>query len=110
MIKTSIFVLLAILSFQLYAENSNDISIISNKNRLDKLERGVSELGLERERARKTNQKIHDDILTRRKNNHLDNKAIRIISNKERLEKLEREVLQLGAERAQIREQIQNRK
>ena len=103
MIKISILVLLTIISFQLYAKDTNDIFVNSNKKRQEKLENGVSELGAERAHARAISQEIHDNTKTGYKINNPDYKATRIISNKERLEKLERGVSELGAERARAR-------
>jgi coenzyme F420-reducing hydrogenase delta subunit len=110
MIKISILVLLTIISFQLYAKVTNDILVTSNKNQQEKLERGVSELGAERERVRAISREIHHNTKTGYKINNPDYKATRIISNKERLEKLERRVSELGAERKRARAQIQDRK
>ena len=103
MIKISILVLLTIISFQLYAKVTNDILVTSNKNQQEKLERGVSELGAERERVRAISREIHHNTKTGYKINNPDYKATRIISNKERLEKLERGVSELGAKRERAR-------
>lgn len=110
MIKIPILVLLTIISFQLYAKVTNNILVNSNKNRQEKLENGVSELGAKRERARAISQEIHHNAKTGHKINNSNYKATRIISNKERLEKLERGVSELGAERKRVRAQIQDRK
>jgi uncharacterized protein (DUF2461 family) len=103
MIKISTLVILTTLSFQLYAKEINDSPISSNKNRLEKLELGVAELGAERERARAIRQGSHDDSETMYSITNQNNKTTQIISNTERLEKLERGVAELGAERERAR-------
>ena len=87
--------------------NKKNIRIISDKERIEKLEQGVSNMGAERERARLINRGTHDDTETRHNTHNLNNRTIQSIANKERLEKLERGVLQLGAERERDRIQIQ---
>jgi len=110
MIKISVLVILTTLSFQLYAKETNGFTVSSNKNRLEKLERGVAELGAERERARIIRQGTHDDSETKHNIINPNNKTTRVISNTERLEKLEQGVAELGAERERIRTQVQDRK
>lgn len=110
MIKISILIILTTLSFQLYAKETNNFPVSSDKNRLEKLELGVAELGAERERAREIRQGTHDDTETRQNIINPNNKTIQSISNTKRLERLEHEVLQLGAERERIRAQVQDRK
>lgn len=110
MIKISILIILTTLSFQLYAKETNAFPVSSDKNRLEKLERGVAELGAERERAREIRQGTHDDTETRHNIINPNNKTTRVISDTERLEKLERGVSELGAERERIRAQVQDRK
>jgi hypothetical protein len=110
MIKISILIILTTLSFQLYAKETNDFPVSSDKDRVEKLELGVAELGAERERARKIRQGIHDGTETKHNIINPNNKNIQGISNTKRLERLENRVLQLGAEREKIRAQIQDRK
>jgi polyhydroxyalkanoate synthesis regulator phasin len=110
MIKISILIILTTLSSQLYAKETNAFPVSSDKNRLEKLERGVAELGAERERERKIRQGTHDDTETRHNIINPNNKTTRVISDTERLEKLERGVAELGAERERIRAQVQDRK
>jgi len=104
MIKISILIILTTLSFQLYAKETNNFLVGSDKNRLEELELGVAELGAERERAREIRQGTHDDTVTRHNIINLNNKTTRVISNTERLEKLELGVAELGAERERARE------
>jgi coenzyme F420-reducing hydrogenase delta subunit len=110
MIRISILIILTTLSFQLYAKETNNFPASSDKKRLEKLELGVAELGAERERARTIRQGTHDDKETRYNIINPSNKTTRVISNTERLEKLERGVSELGAERERIRAQVQDRK
>ena len=110
MIKISILIILTTISFQLYAKETNTFPVISDKNRLEKLELGVAELGAERERAREIRQGTHDDTETRHNIINPNNKITRVISDTERLEKLERGVSELGAERERTRAQVQDRK
>ena len=102
MIKISTLIILTTLSFQLYAKEINDFPASLIKNRLEKLERGVAELGAERERARKIKQGIHIGTETKHNINAV-NKTTQVISDIERLEKLERGVSELGAERERTR-------
>ena len=103
MIKISILIILTTLSFQLYAKETNNFPVSSDKNRLEKLELGVAALGAERERARAIRQGTHDDTETRHNIINPNNKTTRVISNTERLEKLERGVSELGAEHERAR-------
>jgi hypothetical protein len=103
MIKISILIILTTLSFQLYAKETNDFPVSSDKDRVEKLELGVAELGAERERARKIRQGIHDGTETKYNIINPNNKTTRVISNRERLEKLELGIAELGAERERAR-------
>ena len=101
--KTSFLVILTFLSFQIYAKDTNDFLIISDKNRLERLEKGVAKLGAEREHARNIKQEHHDELQNGHNIIYRNKETTRIISDKERLEKLEQGVSNLGAERERAR-------
>jgi len=103
MIRISVLIILTTLSFQLYAKETNNFPVSSDKDRLEKLELGVAELGTERERVRTIRQSTHDDTETRLNIINPSNKTTRVISNIERLERLENGVAELGAERERAR-------
>ena len=101
--KISLLVILIFFSFQIYAKDTNNFLIISDKNRLERLEKGVAKLGAEREHARNIKQKYHNKLQDGNNIIFRNKKNIRIISDKERLEKLEQGVSNLGAERERAR-------
>ncbi len=83
--------------------NKKTTRVISDTERLEKLEQSVSNLGAERERARIISRGTHDDSKIRHNAHNLNNRTIQSIANKERLERLERGVLQLGTKRERDR-------
>jgi len=100
-LKTFILAILISVVFQAHAQDEGDGLDISEKRRLEKLEREVSNLGAERERARAAKQETHTQI----KHNirGITDRTRLDILEKRRLEKLEREVSNLGAERERAR-------
>ena len=102
-IRITLLAILTIFSFQIYAKDPGNSLTFSNKNRVEKLELGVAKLGAEREYLRKIKYKHHDKLKDGHNSVNPSNKAIRIISNKERVEKLEQEVAKLGAKREYTR-------
>ena len=114
-LKLSIFVILALGAFQLYAKDGadkvNNVGKLrldkvnhDENSRLEKLEVEVSKLGAERERARAAKQGV---LIIQTKGNAHDingSKKFDLLEiEKRRLEKLDTEVSKLGAERARAR-------
>ncbi len=99
--KTFILAILISVVLQAHAQDEGDGLDVSEKRRLEKLEREVSKLGAERERARAAKQETNTQI--KHKIRSIIDRTRLDISEKRRLEKLEREVYNLGAERERAR-------
>ena len=101
--KAFILILLISVALQVHAQDGGGGQELSEKSRLEKLERGVCKLGAERERARAAKQEAKTNTLIER--NICDsNDRIRLdLLESHRLEKLEKAVSELGAERQRAR-------
>ena len=101
--KAFILILLISVAFQVHAKNGDGGQELSEKRRLEKLERGVCELGAERERERAAKQGVQ--INTQSDRNFCDgNDGTKLDSlEKRRLEKLENGVSELGINRERAR-------
>ena len=60
--KAFILILLISVAFQLHAKDGGNEQEFSENHRLEKMERGVSELGAEREQARAAKQKANQKV------------------------------------------------
>jgi coenzyme F420-reducing hydrogenase delta subunit len=98
--KAFILILLISVALQVHAQDGGGGQERSEKFRLEKLEKAVSELGAERERARAAKQEAKTNTLIER--NICDRTRLDLLES-HRLEKLEKAVSELGAERQRAR-------
>lgn len=105
--KVFIFILLTSATFQAHAENGDSGQELSEKRRLEKLEKGVCELGAERERERAAKQGAQINTQSDRNIcDGIDGTKLDLLE-KRRLEKFENAVLELGINRERERSEKQ---
>ena len=101
--KAFILILLISVALQVHAQDGGGGQEFSEKFRLEKLERGVCELGAERERARAAKQEAKTNTLIERNICDSNDRTRLDLLESHRLEKLEKAVSELGAERQRAR-------